>query len=433
MESCRTAPLLRRWEAVVAAHGPRTALTDAATGRSWSFAALAADLPPPAPPDLRAPEAGGPEFISAVLAAWRDGAVLVPREPGGPAPDPAFLTGLPPETVHVKTTSGSTAAPRAVCFSAVQLAADADAIVTTMGLHADSPNLGVISMAHSYGFSNLVLPLLLHGIPLILLENPLPESLRRALAGRERLTLPAVPAMWRAWHAAGVLDERIRLAISAGAPLPLALETAIFAASGLKVHNFYGSSECGGIAYDRTDAPRQDAAIAGTPLSGVALTVDAVSGCLAVAGPAVGLAVLGESDTLGRGRFVTGDLAALAPDGTARLVGRAGDVINAAGRKIAPSAVEAVLERLPGIRHCVVFGVPSRDPARADDIVACLSLTSGASLDAVRRAAAAALPPSSLPRFWHVDPDIAPDARGKISRAAWRTRWLDAQDPDRTT
>ena len=53
-----------------------------------------------------------------------------------------------------------------------------------MGLRPDWPNLGVISLAHSYGFSNLVLPLLLHGIPLILAPSPLPEAVRQAAGGR---------------------------------------------------------------------------------------------------------------------------------------------------------------------------------------------------------------------------------------------------------
>ena len=81
--------------------------------------------------------------------------------------------------------------------------ADAENIVATMGLRADWPNLGVISLAHSYGFSNLVLPLLLHGIPLILAPAPLPEIIRRAAESRKSITLAAVPAMWRAWHEAG--------------------------------------------------------------------------------------------------------------------------------------------------------------------------------------------------------------------------------------
>ena len=90
-----------------------------------------------------------------------------------------------------------------------------------MGLRADWPNLGVISLAHSYGFSNLVLPLLLHGIPLILAPAPLPEIIRRAAENEQSITLAAVPAMWRAWHEAGAIPQNVRLAISAGAPLPL--------------------------------------------------------------------------------------------------------------------------------------------------------------------------------------------------------------------
>ena len=119
-----------------------------------------------------------------------------------------------------------------------------------MGLRPDWPNLGVISLAHSYGFSNLVLPLLLHGIPLILAPAPLPEIIRRAAGRKCAVTLAAVPALWRAWHEAAGIPAQVRLAISAGAPLPLNLEQSVFAAGGIKIHNFYGASECGGIAYD---------------------------------------------------------------------------------------------------------------------------------------------------------------------------------------
>ena len=156
-----------------------------------------------------------------------------------------------------------------------------------MGLRPDWPNLGVISLAHSYGFSNLVLPLLLHGIPLILVPAPLPEMIRRAAGEESVVTLAAVPALWRAWHEAGGVPSQVRLAISAGAPLPLNLERAVFEASGIKIHNFYGASECGGIAYDASAAPRTDAALAGTPLPGANVSLNG-DGCVIVCGPAVG-------------------------------------------------------------------------------------------------------------------------------------------------
>ena len=105
---------------------------------------------------------------------------------------------------------------RLIAFKAEQLMADVSHIVATMGLRADWPNLGIISLAHSYGFSNLVLPLLLHGIPLILAPSRLPESLRQASGQFDCLTLPAVPALWRVWRDAGVITPSIKLGISAG-------------------------------------------------------------------------------------------------------------------------------------------------------------------------------------------------------------------------
>src|SRR5262249_51217796 len=152
-----------------------------------------------------------------------------------------------------------------------QLMADAANIVQTMGLRPDWPNLGVISLAHSYGFSNLVLPLLLHGIPLVLSGSALPESVKRAAIRQSDITLAAVPALWSAWLEAVTIPPNVRLAISAGAPLSRALEKQILETCGLKLHNFYGSSECGGIAYDASTILRTDEMLAGTPLCNVEL------------------------------------------------------------------------------------------------------------------------------------------------------------------
>src|SRR5205085_57854 len=103
---------------------------------------------------------------------------------------PRFDEKLPAESVHIKTTSASTGEARHILFTARQLAADAENIMATMGLRPDWPNLGVISLAHSYGFSNLVLPLLLHGIPLILGGSSLPETVRNATRCSPKVTLP---------------------------------------------------------------------------------------------------------------------------------------------------------------------------------------------------------------------------------------------------
>ena len=247
--------LYSTWKEIARAGGGELALIDLATGRQWTFAQLEAEGEARAAEEtIIYPSGTGSEFVFDVLRGWRNERVICPLDQGQSAP---WLPALPGEWVHLKTSSGtSTGTPQMIAFTAAQLAADAKNIVETMGLRGDWPNLGAISLAHSYGLSNLVLPLLLHGVPLILLPSRLPEAVRQACSKFSKLTLPAVPALWRVWHEAGGIGPAIKLAISAGAPLPAALEAVIFKQTGIKVHNFYGASECGGICYDASEIPR---------------------------------------------------------------------------------------------------------------------------------------------------------------------------------
>jgi len=418
--------LYDRWQTVVRERAAALALVDAASGRRWTFRELdaaAADIDM-SPEPVVTPTGNGPDFILTVLAAWRNGRVILPTE----SMAPATLPELPSETAHLKLTSGTTGASQLIAFTARQLAADADNIVATMRLRPDQPNLGVISLAHSYGFSNLVTPLLLHGIPLVLCPSPMPEAVKAAAAGFDSLALPAVPAMWRAWHDGHAIPPNVQLAISAGAPLPLELESAVFAQRGLKVHNFYGSSECGGIAYDDSLQPRSDAALAGRPLRGVSLSL-ADDGCLIVRSDAVGLGYLGaDSERLGNGRFLTSDLAELRGD-QVFLRGRSTDIINVAGRKLSPETVEAVIKAQRGVRECVVAGVPARDASRGEEVLAVIALAEGTNLEEVRQGVSSALATWQSPRHWWVVPEITVSQRGKVSRREWRERYLASLPP----
>lgn len=415
--------LEQRWRNTVAAQPHAVALREAASGRTWTFTELAAEADAVALPADEQPVfpcGTGPEFILQLLRAWRAGRVVCPLEPGQTAP---AIPSPPPGIAHLKLTSGTTGQAKCVAFTAAQLAADADQIVATMGLRRDSPNLGVISLAHSYGFSNLVLPLLLHGLPLILAPSPLPAAVWAAaqLADGAALTLPAVPAMWRAWHEAKAIPPNLRLAISAGAVLPLNLEAEVFAHSGLKLHNFLGASECGGIAYDRSPVPRTDPACVGEALAGVQLAC-AADGRLEVRGAAVGTGYWPEpSENLSAGRYVAGDLAELGPDGRVFLRGRAGDVINVAGRKVLPEVIEAALRLHPGVRECLVLGLPT-EGARGESVTAVVAGAPGLEETSLRNFLLAHLPAWQVPRRWHWEPSLAPSHRGKLSRAEWRQR-----------
>ena len=414
--------LYERWRQIAREHRNELALREVRRAEQWTFRQLAelTENIEPAKSPVAFPTGLSVEFIFAVLRAWRAGQSVCPLEAG----QKPFAISEPPQTIaHLKTTSATTGDSRLVALTAPQLQADADNIVETMGLRSDWPNLGVISLAHSYGFSNLVTPLLLHGIPLVLLDAPLPEAVRSAAASMGEITLPAVPALWRAWHEADAIPGNVRLAISAGAPLPLPLEQIVFERHGLKLHNFYGASECGGIAYDTTAAPRKDAALIGAPLRNVNLSTTE-EGCLEVRGAAVAETYWPEPNpNLGQGCYRTTDLVELS-EGQVFLRGRVNDLINVAGRKISPEAIEKVLLVHPLVRDCLVFGAPSHDAGRAEMIVACVVSRSPVTGETLKQHLLSHLAGWQVPRDWWFVDSLAVNQRGKLSRADWRKKYL---------
>jgi long-chain acyl-CoA synthetase len=416
--------LYDRWQQIVRSCPERIALRDLAAGCAWTFGELqaSAETEPAAPGPIAFPQGTSAEFILTLLGAWHTNQVVCPLELGQTVPT---VSGpLPSGVTHLKLTSATTGPPRLVAFTNEQLMADARNIVTTMGLNPEWPNLGVISLAHSYGFSNLVLPLLLHGVPLILVGSPLPEAVRRAAVSEEAVTLAAVPALWANWHEANALPRNVRLAVSAGAPLPLKLEQSVFDRSGVKIHNFYGSSECGGIAYDAAGEPRRDGACAGAPLANVEVSVNG-SGCLQVRGEAVGQTYWPEpSPNLRDGVFRTTDLAEIA-GGMVYLRGRASDQINVAGRKISPEVIEEALSAHPCVSECVAFGAPSTDADRGEVIVACLAVKEKVGADVLKQYLMTKLPAWQVPREWCFVESFVVNNRGKLSRAEWRRRYLE--------
>jgi len=237
------------------------------------------------------------------------------------------------------------------------------------------------------------------------------------------VTLPAVPALWRAWLDSKALPENLSLAISAGAPLPLALEEQTFARCGVKIHNFYGASECGGIAYDSSAEPRCDPACTGTAMKGVTLSLNDEE-CLHVCGRAVGLTYWPEpAPALADGCYQTSDLASL-EDGLFRLRGRQSDLINVAGRKVSPESIERVLSSHPAVDACLVFGAPSPDLDRSEIIVACVATTANTTPEVLKRHLLRQLPSWQLPRDWWFVPGLRTNNRGKLSRREWRQEYL---------
>jgi acyl-CoA synthetase (AMP-forming)/AMP-acid ligase II len=288
-----------------------------------------------------------------------------------------------------------------------------------MGITEDDVNFGVIPVSHSYGFSNLITPLLVFGVPLAMSDDRIPRAILEGLARTEATVFPATPVFFQKL---GEMEKtpklpKLRLCISAGAPLLRAGAEPFTAKFGLKIHTFYGASECGGIAYEAEETlPYEDGCV-GTPMQGVKIIHGSDEiGAITVHGAAVGEGYFPECDeaALGGGRFVPGDLIRKA--GKRMFVaGRVSDVINVAGRKLNPLEVEARLTEFPGVKQAVVFGV--RSELRGEEPVACVA---GRKIEreALIRHCQERLSSWQIPRdLWIVD-EIPSNERGKISRRA---------------
>lgn len=391
--------LYLRWLETSRRFAGRPAIHDGGSVITFGALAAAAESAPRVEKPVVA-RSGGLDFFVAVLQAWRDGQAVIPLEKD--APEPALSRTPPADTRLVKYTPGAAGIPRGIFLSGPQVMADGDRIVSAMALDPAVPNLAVISLAHSYGFSNIVLPLLLHGVPVHLVPMPFPRVVEEAFQQHESLVVPAVPPMWRAWQRSGILRRAsVRLALSAGAPLAVELERQVFDECGLKIHNFYGASECGGIAYDASAVPRESADVLGTPLPGVSVEISA-HGRIAVRSDAVaaGYDSPREDDQLGGGFYLTRDLGWIDDAGRLRLSGTTGAAINVAGRKVSPARVEAAIIATGLVASVKVSGIPSSDPERFEEISARVELRPGATLDALKSAAAETLRSWEIPRHW---------------------------------
>jgi len=351
---------------------------------------------------------------AAALVTNDGGPLVVHRRPV--PPDATSWFGPVPD--FLKLTSGTTSVPRAIRFRGSQLLADCENICTTMGLTDLDVNYGVIPLSHSYGFSNLVTPLLVRGVRLVISSDRFPRAILDGLATSGATVFAATPLFFQKLAELEKQPklEALRLCISAGAPLPRQAAGMFSAKFGLKIHPFYGSSECGGIAYDASDERHYEDGFVGTPLRDVDIACADEIGPISVSGPAVGDGYFPDDDeaVLGGGYFVPGDLIRHTERGL-YLMGRTSEIINVAGRKLNPLEVEARLAEYPGVKQAVVFGIKSA--LRGEEPVACV-VGDDLGREALLRFCQEKLSAWQVPRDVWLVGEIPGNERGKISRRA---------------
>jgi long-chain acyl-CoA synthetase len=345
--------------------------------------------------------------------------------PGGESPDIRIssLNGKTPEWTGnppalLKLTSGTTGAPRAVRFRSEQLIADCVQICDTMDITGNDLNFAAVPISHSYGFSNLLTPLLVRGVPLALTNDRLPRAVFENLNTSGATVFAGMPVFYQSLVA--MYDRaslpRLRLCISAGAPLPPGLASRFNQRFGLTIHSFYGASECGGICYDRQATVVEDGFV-GQPMNGVRVEMIEPGGAsqIRVHSPAVGDGYFPEANDnkLRPGVFTPDDLLVRSDLGY-RVVGRVSDLINVAGKKVNPADIEAELLGIAGVREAVVFGRTSA--LRNQEVAACVVASADVSELDLLKACRRKLSGWQVPKRIFMLDALPVNERGKVSR-----------------
>ena len=355
--------------------------------------------------------------VGAILSHFAIKGLLYRRDRAAVLTTRAISEGpaIPSGARLIKTTSGSTGAPKGIVASAENLLADCVNICTTMDIRAGDVNFGAIPFSHSYGFSNLVAPLLVQGTAVVISNDYLPQSIL-ALCNRHRCTVaPLIPMVFE--HLTSAAEggfETVRTFLSAGAPLSPSTSRRFRERFGREIHSFYGCSECGGITYDRRGGAVERSTV-GSALENVTLSIAGER--LVVRSDAVTLGYLHDAKTFEPFEpFLTDDLAEIDDAGEVTLTGRASELINTAGRKVNPREVEQVILQIDGVRQTKVYGSPAG--ARGEVVAAAVVASPDVTREQVREFCRARLSPHKVPRIVKLIDAIPIDDRGKIRRSA---------------
>jgi acyl-CoA synthetase (AMP-forming)/AMP-acid ligase II len=354
----------------------------------------------------------------------------------GPTPDmPAQL----------QFTSGTTAAPKAAVLSHRAIVNVARFTMAALGVPRGAVVLSPLPMFHTAGCVVSCLGPLTCAGTLVLLERFAPRLAIDTLRHTGANVLTSVPTVLVALLRELRPDERLpalERVLTGAAPVRSELIRDVEEALGATVFNLYGQTELAPVVSltRPDDPPAVKAATVGRPLPHLECKiVDPATGATRPVGETGEIWARGYQRMLGYhgdpaataaaittdGWLRTGDLGAMAGDGTLRIAGRIKDLIIRGGENIAAGAVEACLAGHPDVADAVVVGVP--DDTWGELVGAVLRPRDGVTVDvaALREHCRQRLAPFQIPETWFVVDDFPVTESGKVQK--FRLRQLIAE------
>jgi len=368
---------------------------------------------------------GAPELDEALIAAGAAAAgAAVGAVDWAPAAPPLVLF-----------TSGTTGEPKGVVVTAANLQHSCATIAEYLGYAEHAAAAVVLPLHYSYSLISQVLAQLYTGGAVHLfagMRNPI--KVAAAVNERGIGVFSGVPATFAALAMCHGMQPipmpRVRVVCSAGAPYDLSLHARvreIFPAA--RVFNNYGATEATPrIAYVTDAEPEFFDGSCGRPMAGLeVVAVDPRSkrplgegerGIIAVRGPSITPGYLDDPDRTAAafadgGWFLTNDIGSVRA-GHIYVEGRADDIFDVGGEKVAPGEIEQALLTLPEIEAAAVVG--RRDPARGHVPVAFVKTCAEISKAEINERVGRLLAPIKLPLRYYRVTSFPHTANGKLKR-----------------
>src|SRR5260370_21572328 len=271
------------------------------------------------------------DLVATILAVMRQRAIAMLIDRDAADAEVGRITAhfgrhpkLPQGARVIQLASGSTGRPRGIITTEENLLADSENICRSMGIGTGDVNFGAIPLSHSYGFSNLVTPLITQGTALVISNSYLPQTIIDFCNRYQCTILPGIPMIFDHLASTDRADgnfETVRVFISAVAPLPSSTSRRFRERFVSSIPSFYGCSECGGITYDREGAAVERGTVR-RAMDGVTLSMR--GGRLVVHSLAAASGYLHDASSFAafeQGKFVTDDVVEMR-DGEIALTGR---------------------------------------------------------------------------------------------------------------
>lgn len=251
-------------------------------------------------------------------------------------------------------TSGSSGVPKGIIRTQETVRAHLETMIETLKIVPDDKVLHLAPLYHAYGFEHIMAGI--YGGANNQLYNTFDYRTILSNMKEKATVVVGVPYQYALFTKiqGKHFPLRLRLLLSASAPLRASTFEKIRENWGLGIVQLYGSSE---LSASLLNLEVKNKNSVGKPIKGVNIKINEESELL-VKSPYICKSYIGDKYKLPieNGWYHTGDIARFDQYQGIVIEGRIDNIINVSGKKVCPEEVEAVLTSMPAIKEAYVYG-----------------------------------------------------------------------------